>query len=119
MIGVIVWSNAAREKAVVWCEDQGALAYLQGRHNLVGGDQWPTAGDMVELECDQRDGLRHAFNVSLILENGCPGLPEHLRTASGGKSARRGPPDLRLVSRNDAPRPAEGSASSVIAVAAG
>ena len=49
MIGVVVWSNAEREKAVIWCEDHASLAYLQGRQNLIAAGQWPSPGDLLEL----------------------------------------------------------------------
>ena len=47
MIGVILWSSPAKEKAVIWCEDHGSLAYLQGRDNLAFACDWPDAGDLV------------------------------------------------------------------------
>ena len=50
MIGVILWSSPPKEKAVIWCEDHGALAYLQGQENLAFPGEWPEAGDLVELE---------------------------------------------------------------------
>ncbi|MDN3710916.1 hypothetical protein QWZ10_02135 [Paracoccus cavernae] len=50
MIGVIVWSSAVKRKAVIWCEDQGPLAYLHGLDNVLGGDEWPVTGAMVALD---------------------------------------------------------------------
>lgn len=29
MIGVIIWSDPIERKAIVWCEDQGDLAFLK------------------------------------------------------------------------------------------
>ncbi|MFD1883658.1 hypothetical protein [Paracoccus pacificus] len=105
MIGVIVWSNASRLKAVVWCEDQGALAYLNGTDNLLG-DRWPVAGDMVELDSENRDGLRYALAVRLVGGCGCPDLPERLRSAAPNAkpAAREKSPALRLVASNETPR---------------
>lgn len=98
MIGVIVWSNADREKAVIWCEDQGALAYLQGRENLaVAAMPWPEAGDLMELETEDIASLRHARRVSLLAEGGCPALPDMLR-----QNAAPAEPRLRLVSSQEA-----------------
>lgn len=79
MIGVVVWANGDRQKAVIWCEDQGALAYLQGFENLSQPMNWPVAGDLLELETRLVGDLRHAFNVRLITESWCPDLPEKLR----------------------------------------
>lgn len=91
MIGVVVWASSARQKAVIWCEDQGALAYLQGQDNLVESGDWPTAGDLVELETRMEADLRHAYNVRMITENWCPDLPERLRSTPPA-------PKLRVVS---------------------
>ncbi|MDO5613137.1 MAG: hypothetical protein Q4G14_07840 [Paracoccus sp. (in: a-proteobacteria)] len=107
MIGVVVWSSADREKAVIWCEDQGALAYLQGRENLaMPGMGWPEAGDLMELETEFLASLRHARHVALLSEAECPGLPDALRRAPEPDEMR-----LRLVSsREDAPKAKPASA---------
>ena len=79
MIGVILWSNPAKEKAVIWCEDHGALAYLQGQENLLFPGCWPEAGDLVELELETVNDLRHARAVSLVSGNKRSDLPDLLR----------------------------------------
>lgn len=101
MIGVVVWSSAAKLKAVIWCEDQGALAYLHGRDNVVGGPAWPEAGDMVELESEVRSDLRHAFNVRIVTERKFVELPGILRDAGAEPAARR--PALKVVSSQENP----------------
>ena len=93
MIGVIVWSSEEREKAVIWCEDHASLAYLQGRDNLQNKAVWPGPGDLVELECEVTSTLRHARHVSMVSEQGCPGLPAMLQAR--GDAPRE--PHLRLV----------------------
>lgn len=94
MIGVVVWSSSDREKAVIWCEDHGALAYLQGRENLaMPGMGWPEAGDLMELETEFHASLRHARCVALLSEAQCPALPDALR-----RSTEPAEPHLRLVS---------------------
>lgn len=100
MIGVVVWSNAAREKAVVWCEDQASLAYLQGRVNFVNPDAWPEPGDLVELESEMVGNLRHARRVSILSEQGCPQLPQLLRSAEPDP---RRDAHLRLVTTREQP----------------
>ncbi|WP_378945587.1 hypothetical protein [Paracoccus sp. R86501] len=93
MIGVVVWSNISREKAIIWCEDQATLAYLQGRANLIDPDKWPEPGDLVELETETVGNLRHALNVSMISEQACPELPRMLSEAA--QTPRQ--PQLRVV----------------------
>lgn len=83
MIGVIVWSSAVKRKAVIWCEDQGPLAYLHGLDNVLGGDEWPATGAMVALESEVRNELRHAFNVRVLDESQMSELPGMLREVGG------------------------------------
>lgn len=78
MIGVVVWSSESREKAIIWCEDQATLAYLQGRTNLVASVIWPRPGDLVELDTKTVGNLRHALNVSMVSEQSCVQLPQLL-----------------------------------------
>ena len=99
MIGVILWSNPAKEKAVIWCEDHGALAYLQGQENLDFPCEWREAGDLVELEYETVNDLRHARAVSLVSGNKRSELPDLLR-GMGEKSAAN-QPALRVVSNSD------------------
>lgn len=103
MIGVIVWSSEAREKAVIWCEDQASLAYLQGRASLADQAHWPQPGDLVELECETVGALRHAMHVTLLTEQGCPELPRLL----GQKAASQSGPRLKLVATQDDPAPSD------------
>lgn len=107
MIGVILWSSRAKEKAVVWCEDHAALAYLQGRDNLLAGNDWPEAGDLVELESETIDGLRYARTVSMVSAPKRSDLPELLKGMAAPKGSRQ--PVLRVISNksmpSDTPRP--------------
>lgn len=99
MIGVVVWASEAREKAIIWCEDQATLAYLQGRSNLLDPHRaWPMPGDLVELESETIGSLRHARSVALISEQCCPDLPRMLGSAasSAGDAVQ-----LRVVSSSD------------------
>lgn len=107
MIGVVVWSNAERQKAVIWCEDQGALAYLHGRDNLLPGGQWPLAGDLVELASETLGDMRYARDVALLNRQHFVELPNMLKRESGGTEST-----LRLVVSDGQPvnRPGRDSA---------
>lgn len=91
MIGVVVWSSIERQKAVIWCEDQGALAYLHGQENLVAGCAWPDAGDLLELESETVGELRLARAVTTLNRQHCADLPAMLKEATVED------PPLRLV----------------------
>lgn len=98
MIGVVVWANELREKAIIWCEDQATLAYLQGRDNLFDArERWPLPGDLVELETLTEGNLRHALSVSMLSEQSCPQLPQILAETVGAKTDTH----LRVVSSRD------------------
>ncbi|RQP06591.1 hypothetical protein LOS78_11115 [Paracoccus sp. MA] len=99
MIGVILWSSPAKEKAVIWCEDHGALAYLQGTENLAISSEWPEAGDLVELEVELLADLRHARAVSLVAGNRRSELPDLLRGM--GEKPDRNRPVLRVISNRE------------------
>lgn len=89
MLGVVVWSNEKRCKAVIWCEDQGALAYLEGMTSLLRAGSWPEAGDLVELESELEGGLRLARNVRLVSQGVGAALPQALRTQADAAPAKR------------------------------
>lgn len=100
MIGVVVWSNRARQQAVIWCEDHAALAYLAGAEHCVEQEAWPEPGDMVELEAEDVGELRCARRVRLLKDERLPLLPELLRRGRGGSGSA---PRLMVVSNSAAP----------------
>lgn len=98
MLGVVVWTHEKRKKAVIWCEDQGALAYLEGAARLAPGSNWPSAGDLVELESNNEGGLRVAQNVRLLSEGAAVALPHALRAQArltAAEAGTGGPEPLR------------------------
>lgn len=99
MLGVVVWSNEARSKAVIWCEDQGALAYLEGAASLLSPTGWPCAGDLIELDCIVEAGLRLARNVRLLSPGAGAALPHALRARAA--QASEDPPIERVVPQRD------------------
>ena len=100
MIGVVLWSNEDRQKAVIWCEDHQALAYLDGTEDLREGVVWPGIGDLLELESETIGNLRRARQVSRLDDCTCPQIPAILRGEAH-------PPHLRLVSSRPAAQPEE------------
>ena len=105
MIGVILWSSPAKEKAVIWCVDLGSLPYLPGRANLAFARDWPDAGDLVELEYETVNDLRHARAVAPVSGNRRSDLPDLLRGM--GEPAAANQPALRVVSNVDIAQPGQ------------
>ncbi|MEQ9693528.1 hypothetical protein [Shimia sp. SDUM112013] len=87
MLGVVLWSNNQDNKAVIWCEDQGDLAYFNG------GDEVPLemldldAGDLVQFELQQERHLRYAKNPRRIEQGAYAGLPDDLHAAASAPKA--------------------------------
>ncbi len=61
MIGVILWSDEVERKAVVWCEDQGDLAFLDNSASLQGAVF--AVGDVVSFDLSVQTNLRRAHNA--------------------------------------------------------
>lgn len=79
MIGVVLWSDPAEQKAVFWCEDQGDLAYYTSAPDEEDHQGLFYAGDMVQFDVSVERNYRKARNPRLIQESACTGLPSSLR----------------------------------------
>lgn len=66
MIGVVIWSKEAAGQAAIWCQDDGAIAFLKSREDMSEAGNWPKAGDLVELENEVIGATRYARNVSCM-----------------------------------------------------
>lgn len=86
MLGVVLWSDTSDRKAVIWCEDQGDLAYLNAGHCFLHTDDFFDAGDLVQFDMEVTQSMRIANNPRLVTEKASTNLPEVLR---------RGKPDRR------------------------
>lgn len=77
MFGVVLWSNPDEGKAVIWCEDQGDLAYV--KPGGLGPDPLMIeAGDLVELELSQGARSRSVESARLIERQAYPTLADKL-----------------------------------------
>ncbi|WP_299207106.1 hypothetical protein [uncultured Tateyamaria sp.] len=87
MIGVILWSDPTTEKAVIWCEDHGDLAFLS-RDDC---DSLPEAffdvGDMVEFDAFAERNLRKVRRAHLLQQNHDTTLPDSLHRIRHEKRA--------------------------------
>jgi hypothetical protein len=87
MFGVILWSDEQENKAVIWCEDHGDLAFY---HQTDGASRVPLdAGDWVQFDLTLDRHLRLAHNPRLIGE----GLHPELADTLMGTSPARPHPD--------------------------
>lgn len=79
MFGVVLWSDPTDRKAVIWCEDQGDLAFY--RHSDVTQSLTLEAGDWVQFELQEHGQQRFVCNPRLIQGGACRSLPEMLTAA--------------------------------------
>ncbi len=66
MIGVVLWSAEQESKAVVWCEDQGDLAFLGSEDPQTEQLGRLVAGDILEFDVKIDGEFRRVNNPILI-----------------------------------------------------
>jgi cold shock CspA family protein len=88
MYGVVLWSDQADGKAVIWCEDHGDLAYFNG---MIDGAPMPDmdAGDLVHFDLWQDARVRRASNLQLVGNQHYAGLADGLVQTTGHAPQRK------------------------------
>jgi len=69
MIGVILWRSIDDSKAVIWCEDQGNLAFADIAGDQIGAETGFDVGDVVQFDVSVERNIRCAKNVTRLLDN--------------------------------------------------
>lgn len=67
MHGVVLWFNPVARVGMIWCEDQGPLAFLAPEIALPAGEGALASGDQILFTLDVRDGVRYVRDVFEIL----------------------------------------------------
>lgn len=99
MFGVVLWSDQQDQKAVIWCEDHGDLAFYRraDQSGFVSFD----AGDWVEFDLTMERHLRFAHNPKLVEECIFPDLTGAIETSMASEvraPAHEGPgPDTARI----------------------
>ncbi|MFP7570705.1 hypothetical protein [Marivita sp. S2033] len=99
MFGVVLWSDTDAQKAVIWCEDQGELAFYTPADTSIHDAPPLDAGDLIQFDLTVQQNVRKASNPQLLMQSHSPTLPETLRAGqrnrandaprSGGKLSRK------------------------------
>lgn len=91
MLGVVLWSDTNDNKAVIWCEDHGDLAFFNGGSEqpdaLLGLD----AGDLVQFELSEERHQRYAKNPRPVMHGAYSGLSDTLCAQTPDKVIERRP----------------------------
>lgn len=83
MFGVILWTDSADHRAVIWCEDHGNLAYYTGgEHSLHDGIELD-AGDLIQFDVKEDSDMRRARNLRRVDAGHAPSIVHELRSTSG------------------------------------
>lgn len=99
MIGFVIWSCAQSERVILWCDDNGPLAYARGARAFVGtGPAFPAVGDCVAFEFSTEEArheaapeIRHANAVRVVERARFPGVDRMLKEAALAPATRRAP----------------------------
>ncbi|SLN67852.1 hypothetical protein ROA7450_03642 [Roseovarius albus] len=85
MFGVVLWSDPDQNRAVIWCEDHGNLAFLSSE--VVQGVEACAieAGDLVRFDIVDDGKVRRAENAQLVEPGAYPQLVSSLQTAADRK----------------------------------
>ena len=68
MIGLILWYNPDPGVGMVWCEDQGPLAFLGPEARLPRGTGALNCGDQLVFSFELREGVRYVRDVMSLTE---------------------------------------------------
>ena len=75
MIGYVLWSDESVGKAIIWCEDQGDLAFYLSDG---GSSMVVSKGDWIQFDLSQEGKLRLAANARVLERHVYPELSEML-----------------------------------------
>ncbi len=106
MIGYVLWSDTTVGKAIIWCEDQGDLAYYTGQSDL--SEAVVRKGDWIRFDLTVVGNTRLAANACVLEKHCDPRLAERL-VAKALESSRAASRDEYVAPRrgNVIPFPAQ------------
>lgn len=93
MFGVVLWSDNLDNKAVIWCEDHGDLAFFNGGTEIPFELPDLDPGDLVQFDLKQDRNLRYARNPRRVAQ----GQYEPLAEVLGGSTQIRVEPPIAPV----------------------
>jgi hypothetical protein len=81
MLGVVIWTDAGDNKAIIWCEDHGELAFIgQQSHAAANGERFDQ-GDLIQFDLAEHENVRLARNPRKIAHHYCSDLDAVIATA--------------------------------------
>jgi len=74
MYGVVLWSDRQENRAVIWCEDHGDLAYYDGAEPKVQAGRSLDPGDLVRFDVSEGKRMRIVSNPQVVASEQYPSL---------------------------------------------
>ncbi len=87
MFGVVLWSDNSQNRAVIWCEDHGDLAFFKGDESDGRGAVHLVPGDLVQFEMQEAHNMRLAVNPRMVASDQYPTLTMDLKNAGQSNDA--------------------------------
>lgn len=78
MIGLVLWFNPKAQVGMIWCEDQGPLAFLGPDVVLPERNAVLDCGDQVTFSIELCDGVRHVRDVYAVLPGAASSDPREI-----------------------------------------
>jgi len=80
MLGVVLWHDQESNRALIWCEDQGDLAYFNGTEDFKSREFAQLGeGDLVRFDVSEGHNRRYASNPMPVDRGQYASLPDILR----------------------------------------
>lgn len=111
MFGVVLWCDEEDNKAVIWCEDHGDLAFY--RNNSDACEIEMDAGDWVQFDMHLDQNQRLAYNPRLVSEGVYPDLADALCSAPAQECRPKSQPQMPQSA------PAERNSAQIVPLFAG
>lgn len=82
MYGAVLWADRCTNRALIWCEDHGELAFFEGEPASFTDTSTFEEGDLVAFKIRNGRGMRLAYEMKVVASEEYPGLARNLRCAS-------------------------------------
>ncbi len=82
MYGAVLWADRSANRALIWCEDHGELAFFEGEPSGPTDASKFEEGDFVAFKIRDGRGMRLAFEVKMVTSEEYPRLAADLRCAT-------------------------------------
>lgn len=79
------------DRALIWCEDHGSLAFYHSKANKSESSQVIESGDLVRFKLRETDDMRYAEALEVIATEEYPTLARQLQNVGHGCDAVRAP----------------------------